>query len=149
MQKVLLLVDGTAGTESALSILRSMNKAPGSAVLVRVDPPGGSIKEKAPDREAAGIMGRCWCAVENGGTAATVKTLGQSGDPSQEILKIAREERVDLIIMGRGRENGFRRFFTRDLTKEVQTHATVPVLVGRISDGKKSISVGWRGKNAA
>lgn len=149
MQKILLVVDGTAGAESALSILRSMNKAPGSAVLVRVDPPGGVSQGEAPDREVGGFMGRYRRAVEGGGTVATVQTLGRSGDPSWEILKIAREEHVDLIIMGRGRGNGLRRLFTRDVTKEVETHAIVPVLVGRTSDGKKSISDGWRGKNAA
>ena len=149
MQKILLVVDGTAGAESALSILRSMNKTPGSAVLVRVVPSGGASRGEAADHEAAGIMGRCRRAVESGGTTTTVKTLGRSGDPSREILKIAREERVDLIIMGRGRGNGFRRFFSRDLAKEVETHAAVPVLVGRTSDGKKSISYGWRGTYAA
>lgn len=149
MQKILLVVDGTAGAESALSILSSMNRTPGSAVLVRVVPSGGASPEGTADREAAGIMGRCRRAVESGGTMTTVKTLGRGGDPSREILKIAREERVDLIIMGRGRGNGFRRFFSRDLTKEVETHATVPVLVRRTSGGKKSISYGWRGTYAA
>jgi nucleotide-binding universal stress UspA family protein len=149
MQKILLVVDGTAGAESALSVLRSMNKVPGSTVLVRVGPPGGVSQGEAPDREVGGFMGRYRRAVENGGTAATVKTLGQSGDPSREILKIAREERVDLIIMGSGRGNWFRRLFARDMTKEVETHAAVPVLVGRTSGGNKSISYGWRGTYAA
>ncbi len=147
MKKILLVVDGTADAGSAVPILRSMNTAPGSTVLlVRLAPSRGVFQE---EREAAGFMGRYLRTVENGGTEAAVKTLGRSDDPSREILKIAREERVDLIIMGSGHGNWFRRLFARDMTKEVEMHSAVPVLVGRTSGGKKSISYGWRGTYAA
>lgn len=147
MQKILLVAEGTAGVRSAVSLLRSMNTAPGSTVMVRVDLAGGASGKETPVRGSAGTMDRCRRAA--GAPGGMVRTLGRGDDPSREILKIAREEGVDLIIIGRGRSIGFRRFFSRDVTKEVELHATVPVLVGRTGDGKKSILNGWRGKNAA
>ncbi len=140
MQKVLMVMDSASGAESALAILRTMIKAPESAVLVQVDGSAGAEGAEAPEER---VTQRC--RMECG--AVTVKTLERNADTSRKILEVAREEHVDMIIMGRGRR-GLHPVLTRGMMKEVERHATVPVLVGKASIREKSQITGWRGEHA-
>jgi universal stress protein A len=78
-----------------------------------------------------------------------VKALVRDGVPSEEILKAAREEAADLIIMGRSGKSAFQRLVAGCVTKEVERAATVPVLVAKTGGCEKSITSGWRGESYA
>ena len=165
MGKILMAVDGTAGSTSVLSVYRTMAREPDSVILVYVQRPGGKsmttgelrrpelkARKSMPDpehkealaRNAEKILDFCKREIENIGPV-NVKALVRDGVPSEEILKAAREEAVDLIIMGRSGKSAFERQVAGCVTKEVERAATVPVLVAKTGGREKSITYGWRG----
>lgn len=58
---------------------------------------------------------------------AVVKRIG-SGNPSEGILRTAREEGADLIVMGTHGHTGYERFFIGSVTNRILHKSTVPVL---------------------
>ena len=158
MGKILMAVDGTAGSTSVLSAYRTMARQPESVILVYVQQPGGKsmmvdeLREQehkeALDRKAEEILDFCKQEIENCGPVS-VKALVRDGVPSEEILKAAREEAVDLIIMGRSNKSAFQRLAAGCVTKEVERAAKVPVLVAKTGGREKSITYGWRGESYA
>jgi nucleotide-binding universal stress UspA family protein len=103
--------------------------------------------KEALDAKAEKIMSFYTKELENGGSA-TVKALVKEGIPSVEILKVAQEEKVDLIIMGSNGKTGLRRLVSGCATREVERAATVPVLVAQTAGRKKSIKSYFRGREA-
>jgi nucleotide-binding universal stress UspA family protein len=170
MGKILIAVDGTAGLMSVLSVYRTMAREPDSVILVYVQrPEGKSVKTgelhetglKAPrnstrapehkealDRKAEKILDFCKQEIKNIGPV-NVKALVRDGVPSEEILTTAREEAVDLIIMGRSNKSMLQRLVAGCVAKEVERAATVPVLVAKTGGREKSITYGWRGESYA
>ncbi len=170
MKKVLMAVDETAGSKSVLSVYKNMVREPESVVLVHVQRLEGkslmidmlgeaeletlreSIRgteyKKALDKESEKIMGFYKKELETG-RSVDVKTLVRDGIPSEEILKVAREEKVDLIIMGCNGKSGLRKLVAGCSTKEVERAATVPVLVAKTGGCEKSKGYGWRKAYAA
>jgi nucleotide-binding universal stress UspA family protein len=61
----------------------------------------------------------------------SVRTIIREGIPGDEILKVAEEENVDLIIVGDNGKRGLVRLITGCVSKDVEKNATVPVLVGK------------------
>jgi nucleotide-binding universal stress UspA family protein len=51
------------------------------------------------------------------------------GDPATEILRVADQERVELIVMGGKQPGRFPTFSTRSVSKAVVRHAKCPVIV--------------------
>lgn len=51
------------------------------------------------------------------------------GKPAEEIVKLAVEEKFDLIVMGRRGFSGFERFFIGSITQKVIAAAPCPVMV--------------------
>lgn len=171
MGKILMALDGTAGSTSVLSVYRTMARKPDSVILVYVQRHQGksmttgelrerelkALRDSTEDPEyykeafdwnAGKILDFCRQEIENIGPAF-VKGLVRDGVPSEEILKAAREEAVDLIIMGRSNKSAFRRLVAGCVTKEVERAARVPVLVAKTGGREKSITYGWRGESYA
>lgn len=170
MGKILMAVDGTACSTSVLSVYRTMAREPDSVILVYVQRPEGKsmttgdLREPGPkalrnlpqdpenkevwDRKAEKVLDFCRQEIENIGPV-DVKALVRDGVPSEEILKAARAEAVDLIIMGRSGKSAFQRLIVGCVTKEVERAATVPVLVAKTGGREKSITYGWRGESYA
>jgi nucleotide-binding universal stress UspA family protein len=170
MKKVLMAVDETAGSKSVLSVYKTMVREPESVILVHVQRLEGksmmidmlseselkTLKESMQgteykeelDRKSDKITSFFKKELENGGSVK-VKALVREGIPSEEILKVAQEEKVDLIIMGCNGKTGLRRLVTGCATKEVERSATVPVLVAKTAGCEKSIEHGWREAYAA
>ncbi len=170
MKRVLLAVDETGGSESVLSVYKHMVREPESVVLVHVQTLKGTSMTDMPqdaelktlrqsvkgtegyrgalDEKSEKIMSFYKKELE-AGSSVNVKALVRDGIPSEEILKVAREEKVDLIIMGRSGKSVLRRLVSGCTTKEVEQAATVPVLVAKTDGHKKSIEYGWRETYAA
>lgn len=127
MTTVLMAVDGTAGAQTARSLYRTMVREPERVILVQVRRPSGVARNVGAEDAWSDPS-----SVREGERmgSASVTTMVRDGDPSDEVLKVAREENVDLIIMGLARAKGLRRLMSRCAVREVERHALVPVLVG-------------------
>jgi nucleotide-binding universal stress UspA family protein len=55
------------------------------------------------------------------------------GDPATEIVRVANEEKVDLIVMGTHGRTGFSRLLMGSVAEQVVRHAPCPVLTYKAS----------------
>jgi len=58
-----------------------------------------------------------------------IKTLSMSGDPANATLKIAQEERADLIVVGRRGLGGLSRLLLGSVSEKIVAHAHCAVAV--------------------
>jgi nucleotide-binding universal stress UspA family protein len=66
----------------------------------------------------------------NDKSVKNVKTLLRWGHPVEEILKVAEEEKPDLIVLG-SRGKRVRKAFLGSVSREVSDRAKVSVMLGR------------------
>jgi nucleotide-binding universal stress UspA family protein len=152
MKKVLIAVDETEGSKAVLSVFRNMVRPPESVVLIHVqqlegksmmiDMLGeaemstlreslrGSERKEALDRQSQKILGYYKKELDNGGLV-NVKTVVRDGVTSEEIMKVAQEEGVDLIITGYTGKTTMQRLISGSVSKDVEKMAPVPVLVAK------------------
>jgi nucleotide-binding universal stress UspA family protein len=152
MKKVLIAVDETEGSKSVLSVFRNMVRPPESVVLVHVQQLEGkslmidmlgeaemstlreSLKgtehKEALDRKSEKILNYYKKELDNGGLV-NVKTVIRDGVPSEEIMKVAQEEGVDLVITGYNGKTLMQRLFSGSVSKDIEKNAPVPVLVAK------------------
>jgi nucleotide-binding universal stress UspA family protein len=156
MKKVLMVVDERGGAKSVLSVHRALVREPETVVVVHVQRPADRTallrdmidqrhhrRDQAHGEGSDRILGFCEKELEKAGTVK-VKTVLREGDPSEEILNLAREERVDLIIIADDGFSLFRPFVRGSVFKAVERSTSVPVLVAKRSRGEKSYTVDWK-----
>jgi nucleotide-binding universal stress UspA family protein len=90
----------------------------------------GTEYKEALDRKSEKILNYYRREIENGGLVS-VKTVIKDGITSEEILKVAQEEGVDLIVTGYNGKSFMQRLFTGSVSKEMEKNAPVPVLVAK------------------
>ncbi len=151
MKKVLIAVDETEGSRATVPAFRKMIRKPEMVILVHIQRLEGdsliidmlgetemstlreSLKstehKEALDRKAQKILNFYKKVIENDGVR--VKTVTRDGPPSEEILKLAREEGVDLIITGYSCKSFIQRLFKGSVSREIEKKAPVPVLVAK------------------
>jgi nucleotide-binding universal stress UspA family protein len=61
-----------------------------------------------------------------------VQSMVAGGSPAEEILRTAREEKADLIVMGTHGRTGFRHLLLGSVAEAVTRHAPCPVFTVRI-----------------
>ncbi len=152
MNKILIAVDGTKGTQDMfgkiVKICKCMN--PEEIILIYVEKFEGvslmdemlgeaelsTLREelegtefkKALDMKADKILGYYKNLLQSNPPTPEVRTVTRSGHPAEEIINEAKEEGADLIIVGtRGKRVG--RFFIGSVSREVVNSAEVPVLL--------------------
>jgi len=152
MKKVLIAVDETEGSKAVLSVFQNMVRPPESVVLVHVqqlegksmmidmlsdseldtlrESMAGTEHKEALDRKSEKILNFYRKELENGGLVS-VKTVVRAGITSEEILKIAQEENVDLIVTGYNGKSFMQRMVTGSISKDIEKNAPVPVLVAK------------------
>jgi nucleotide-binding universal stress UspA family protein len=152
MKKVLIAVDETEGSKAVLSVFQNMVRPPESVVLVHVqqlegksmmidmlgeaeldtlrDSLKGTDYQETLDRKSEKILNFYRKELENGGLVS-VKTVVRAGITSEEILKIAQEEGVDLIVTGYNGKTFMQRMVTGSISKDIEKNAPVPVLVAK------------------
>lgn len=149
MKKVLMAVDATGGAKALLSVYKALVRQPECVVLIHVQPLKAATAQKEPqDVNSGQILGAFRQELKARGQVE-VRTLVREGIPSEQILKAAHDECVDLIIMGRAGRNGLRGLFARCTAKEVERATAVPVVVAKTAGGKKSNTDHWREAYAA
>ena len=151
MKKILIAVDDTKGSKAAFSVSREICGCvrPETIVLVYVEKFEGrslidemlgdaemsTLKEvlkgteyqEALDKKAERILSYYRKALEDDSITG-VKAVVKSGHPAEEILKTAKEEGVDMIIVGsRGKRAAA--LLMGSVSREVLNGSEVPVLV--------------------
>jgi nucleotide-binding universal stress UspA family protein len=152
MKKVLIAVDETEGSKAVLSVFQNMVRPPESVVLVHVQQLEGksmmidmlgeaelnTLREalkgtdykESLDRKSERILNFYRKELENGGLVS-VKAIIRDGITSEEILKVAQEEGVDLIVTGYNGKTFMQRMVTGSISKDIEKYAPVPVLVAK------------------
>jgi len=157
MEKVLIAVDDTKGSKNVLGVFRNLVKPPKEVLLLHVQRlegrslmidmlseselstlreslKGTEYKEEL-DRKSEKILNYYRKEFENSGLIS-VRTIKREGIPSDEILKVAEEEQVDLIVVGGNGKKGLSRLITGCVSKHVERNASVPVIVEKQEPGK-------------
>lgn len=152
MKKVLIAVDSSNGSEGILSLFRDMVYETKEIVLLHVEQLEGNalmtgmlsdseittLKEaiegtehkETLDRNASRVLEFYKNKLENDGQI-NIKTVIRAGNPSDEILKVTKEESVDLVIVGCSGKSRVRKFFTGCASRDVEENAQVPVLIAK------------------
>ena len=84
---------------------------------------------KGLEEEGKEILKRGKKIAEGFNIETTSKML--KGDPSEEILRLIDEERIDLIVIGSRGLSRVKAFFLGSVSDKVSHHATCPVLIVR------------------
>ena len=152
MNKVLIAVDGTKASTAVLSTFYNLVKRPEQVILLHVqklqgrslmldmlgDAEMSTLKESmagtehkdALDEKADKILNYYKSQLEESDTVS-ITTEIRAGHPSDEILRVADEENVDLILLGNSGRKGLNRIISGSVAHEVQKHTKVPVLVAK------------------
>ena len=152
MKKVLIAVDGTKASKAVLATFYNSVQLPQEVILLHVQRLEGrslmidmlgeaelsTLKESLKDTEhkaaldskAQKILTYYRKELEDGGFL-NVRTVMRDGHPADEILKVAEQEGVELILLGYSGRNGLNRLIAGSVAKEVEKKAAVPVLVAK------------------
>ena len=163
MKKILVAVDETKGSNSVLTIFRNLVRPPEEVILLYVqrlegnslmidmlseseiatlrEAMEGTEHKEALDRKAERILAHYKREFEKRGLF-TIKTVCREGAPAEQILKVAEEEKVDLILAGTNGKQGLDRLISGSVSRDLQLNATVPVVVVNGTVGKDEAVVG-------
>ena len=152
MKKVLIAVDGTKASKTVLATFNNSVQLPQEVILLHVQRLEGSslmidmlgeaemstLKEslkdtqhkEALDRKAQKILNYYKKEIEDSGFL-NIRTVTKDGHPADEILKVAQQEGVELIILGYSGRTGLNRLIAGSVAKDVEKKAEVPVLVAK------------------
>jgi nucleotide-binding universal stress UspA family protein len=150
MNKVLIAVDGSKASKAVVSTFHNLVRQPESVILLHVEKLAGrslmvdmlgdaemsTLKKSLTgteykdslDEKAEKILNYYKSELENGSTVR-VTTKIRAGHPGDEILKVAAEEGVELILLGYSGRKGLNRLISGSVAQEVQKNAKVPVLM--------------------
>ncbi len=151
MEKVLIAVDESTGSGAAIPAFRDLSQKPRTVVLVTVqrllgdsliidmlgDAEMQTLRESLKDTEYKGALDRraqlvlARYAGELRNDGVTVKKVVRDGPPAEEILKVAREEFVDLIITGHSCKSFFSRLLRGSVSREIRKNGLIPFLVAK------------------
>jgi len=152
MKRILIACDETKGSLWVLEVFKNQVRPPEEVVLVHVQRILGrslmgdmlgeaemsTLKEAVKDtefqeeldRKADKVLSYYTRELENHGLFK-IKTVVRSGNVTEEILKVAEEEQVDLMIMGCNGKSGMNRLISGCVTKYVERNTNVPVMVAK------------------
>jgi nucleotide-binding universal stress UspA family protein len=123
--------------EQAADLARQL-RAELTLVHVRVPPPAAASDVLVSSGAAAAFEARedeetleVWRADAEGRGGGRVRARTLAGDPAVEIARLARDEDVDVIVVGTHGRTGVRRFLLGSVAERVVRLAPVPVLVLR------------------
>jgi nucleotide-binding universal stress UspA family protein len=152
MKKILIAADDTKGSLGVLDVFRNQVRPPEEVILLHVqrilgrslmgDMLGESemstLKEAVKDtefqeeldRKAETVLSYYKKQLENSGLFK-IRTMVRAGNVTEEILKVAEEEQVDLMIMGCNGKSGMDRLISGCVTRYVERKTDVPVMVAK------------------
>jgi len=162
MKKILVAVDETKGSTAVLAFFRNMVRPPEEVVLLYVqrlegrslmidmlsdaeiatlrEAMEGTEHKEALDRKAERILAHYKREFETRGLFR-IKTICREGIPAEQILMVAEEEGVDLILAGSNGKQGLDRLISGSVSRDLQLNAAVPVVVVNATAGKDEAQV--------
>ncbi|HXW68375.1 MAG TPA: universal stress protein [Dissulfurispiraceae bacterium] len=174
MKKVLIAVGGMKGSEGILESFHNFVSSADKVILLHVEQLEGnssmtamlgdaemstlreSLKgteyKQALDRRAERILSYYKAELRldhatKSTNSMTIKTVIKEGHPEEEILKLADEEGVDLIIVGCSGKTRLQRMVNCCVSKQVEKHAKMHVLIAK-GDGCGLHAHLWQGREA-
>ena len=152
MNKVLIAVDDTKASKAVLATFYNSVQLPEEVILLHVQRIEGrslmidmlseaemsTLKESLKDtqhkdeldKKAQKILNYYRKEIQDSGFV-NVRTVTRDGHPADEILKVAQQEGVELILLGYSGRTGLNRLISGSVAKEVEKNAEVPVLVAK------------------
>ena len=128
--RILVPSDGSAESNAALPLARTVARATGGSITVlRVLQPGDSADDRTTVAAARQNLQRI--ADELASDTLRVSALVRQGNPANEILQAATFTKSDLIIMRTHGRAGLGRAVLGSVTERVLADSTVPVLLVR------------------
>ncbi len=139
-EKILVGIDGSSDSDRAISHASELSKKfDGKLTLLTVEIPhsqymaieGYVLPDDPNDFEenTSVIMAKALKLARSFGAVAY--TMKSTGNPSKEIMRIAREDNFDLIVLGSRGLGKAKSFFLGSVSKEVIQQSSCPVLVVR------------------
>lgn len=152
MKKILLSVDETKGSKRVMATFRNVVGHAKEIVLLHVMQPEGrtlmtamigepemsTLREslkgtermEVMDMKAQKILAYYKKELEGMGQD-NITTMLRIGNPVEEILKVADEENVDLVVLGCNGRKWYQKLITGCVAKDVEKMAKVPVLIAK------------------
>jgi nucleotide-binding universal stress UspA family protein len=134
--KVLVGFDGSPAARKALQVALDLAQRYGAAVtaLAVVRPPEFAELEaevNAALAEARGPLAEAfrWARVEARRAGVSLETRIQAGHPADTLVRVAREEGFDLIVLGRRGLTPVQRWMLGSVSERVVRYAYCPVMV--------------------
>jgi len=168
MKKALIAVHSPKASKELSKLFKELVYVPESIVLLHVEQLEGNsmmtamlsdseistLKESLAgtdykdkmDRQAEKLLKFFKKKLEHCGLT-NIKTVIKEGHPSEEILKLAEDEEVDLIIVGCSGKSRIEKLVTGCASNEVEKKAKMPVLIMKGSGCGKHAYM-WSGKEA-
>lgn len=150
MNRVLIAVDDIRNSKAVLStfqnlvgphkevLLLNVERLEGSSLMIDMlseaelstlkESLKGTEHKEALDKKAEMILAFYKRELETIGSFS-ITTVIRAGRPTEEILKVANEENVDLILLGYSGLRGWKRLLTGSVAMDVQKSVKIPVVV--------------------
>ncbi len=138
-KKILLAYDGSQGAERALAAGIELAKLHGAelvalAVEERLPRFSGTIDEVQEEKEFADQQYHRLlddAQAQSRAAGVQLKTLMRPGHPAQTIIKVAKEGKFDLILVGHSGLSGVWAAFLGTTAEKVSRHAPCSILIVR------------------
>ncbi|HUH34649.1 MAG TPA: universal stress protein [Moheibacter sp.] len=139
MKRILVTLDFKGKDFKSLEVAKEMGRAfNAEIILLNVDP----IEVDKESLATAPVMAHRLDVINDminenvknvegklGGDIFKFRHILKSGAPHEQILKVAKEEDVDVIIMGSNKHSGAYRFLIGSVADQVVKKTTIPVLL--------------------
>lgn len=131
-KKILFPTDYSHLSDAALHAATSLARDSGATLLiVHIEEPpiaygGGEMYYGIPDPDREEVR-RMLHAVKPTDPAVPYEYRLVTGNPADEVVRLAEEEQVDLIVMGTHGRTGFKRLLMGSVAEEVVRRAKCPV----------------------
>ena len=132
-RKILFPTDYSHLSDAALEHATTLARETGATLMIAhvEEPPiaygGGEMYYGIPDPDREEVE-RMLAAVKPTDPAVPVRYHLLSGDPAKEIVRLADEENVDMIVMGTHGRTGIGRMLMGSVAESVVRHAKCPVM---------------------
>jgi len=152
MNKILIAVDDTKSSKAVISTFHNSVTQPEEVILLHVerlegrslmidmlgdaemsalrDSIEGTPYKETLDKRAEKILSFYKTELKDDGVTR-IKTVTKAGHPAEEILKVAKEEDVELILLGCSGRKGLNRLISGSVANEVGKNTRIPVLVAK------------------
>jgi nucleotide-binding universal stress UspA family protein len=128
--RILVPIDGTAESNIALPLARTMARETGAPItLLRVVPQPYTLAGRTAFDETAEALKRIAEELASGGVE--VESIVRRGEVVDEILQVCREQAADLIVMRTHGRAGVSRAVLGSVTQRVVAESGVPVVLLR------------------